>query len=542
MPGRALMGNTIRRLRRERGVGQAELARRAGISPSYLNLIEHNRRPLTGPLRVALATAMGLDAHELSGGEEARVLAGLAEAFGDPLFRDEGPGGQDIAALAVLPRDVSRAVLELHRAYRASREESRALGERLADETLLNAPAMELRGLVASIRSFGEILHDHADLDAEERRRFLASLVRDSELLTELLDRLPGAAHEPAADDAASGPPPTLGAPGPGEAAEFIEGRNNYFPALEEAAESLRGEALGGDSGQPDPPLLEALCRLLARRMGVAVQIVPGEAAPGSLHHYHPRGRRLLLSDSLPRHDRAFLVARRLGISSAGRVLERCLEEPPPPAPVLHEVCREALASYFAGAVLMPYGAFRVAAQKLRYDIERLRRLFGVGFEQACHRLTTLRRPGASGVPFHLVRVDIAGNVTHRFNGSGLRIARYGGVCPRWNVHGAFLSPGRVQVQHAETPDGGAWLCIARTVDGPATGHHAPRSLASIAIGCDAAYAGQIVYADGLDLSDRRRAEPVGVNCRLCGREDCRQRAFQPLDIAMPDSIPLARH
>jgi len=523
------MGATVRRLRRDRGYTQAGLAGRAGISTSYLNLIEHNRRSLTGAVALALAQAMDLDPHELSGGEEARMLAGMLEAFGDPLFGDDPLSRDDVLALAAVPQSVVRALLKLHGAYRSAREEARTLAERLADETLATAPTADIRGLVASIRSFGEILHDHADIPREERRRFLEILVRDAEQLTELLDRLPGNARDEPSSDRVL--PPSLGAPGPGEAAEFLESRNNFFAGLEDAAQEVRETALGDDAGRPDAPLIEVLPRLLAARHGVTVEVVPGEAAAGRMVDHRQAGGRLILSELLPRSVRIFEIARRIAFESGGRILDRCLEQEPQPASELREICREALADYFARAVLMPYAPFRAAAEELRYDIERLGLRFGAGFEAVCHRLTSLRKPGESGIPFHLVRIDIAGNVTQRFNGSGLRIARYGGVCPRWNLHAAFLTPGAVQVQRAETPDGARWLNLARTIREPSPEPGIPAVHATLAIGCDASYAGRIAYADGSN-AETGAVTPIGINCRLCARENCRQRVFRPLDIA----------
>ena len=98
-----------------------------------------------------------------------------------------------------------------------------------------------------------------------------------------------------------------------------------------------------------------------------------------------------------------------------------------------------------------------------RYDIEILKSRFGVSFEQACHRLTTLRRPGAEGIPFHFIRVDIAGNISKRFSASGIHIARFGAACPRWNVYDAFSTPGMLRIQVSRMPDGGTFFCVART-------------------------------------------------------------------------------
>lgn len=532
-PPPPLMGSTVRRLRRERGVAQAALAARAGISASYLNLIEHNRRPLTEAVRLALAEALAVDLHELAGGEEARIFAGLTEMFGDPMFRDAGLARDDLVALAGLPRGLGRAILDLHHAWRLARDETGALSERLADEALAAAPADELRGLVTSIRSFGEILHDHTDLPVDQRQRFLGILVRDSEHLTELLDRPPdGETGDDRRETPGAAAGPDLA--GAWHLSDFLEVRNNFFPALEDAAEALRADALGDQAPRPDATLFDPLAGLLARRHGIAIQMVGGEAAPGARHHYSESGRRLLLSETLAPADRLFHVARRLAFATGGRILDRCLQEQPAPPADAHEACRAALGDYFARAVMMPYAPMHAAAVELRYDIERIGRRFGAGFAHVCHRLTTLRRPGLSGIPFHLIQVDIAGNVIRRFNGSGLRIARYGGVCPRWNVHGAFLAPGRVQCQPGETPDGLRWLSIARTIEESAPAPRGTRGYAAMAIGCAAEHAARMVYADGLDLAHADAITPIGTNCRLCGRADCGQRVFPALDIPSP--------
>jgi XRE family transcriptional regulator, fatty acid utilization regulator len=189
---------------------------------------------------------------------------------------------------------------------------------------------------------------------------------------------------------------------------------------------------------------------------------------------------------------------------------------------------RVGLLNYIAGAILMPYASYLAAAQVLRHDMEALASRFGVSFEQACHRLSTLQRPEARGVPFFFVRVDPAGNVSKRFSAAGFPFARYGGSCPRWVVHTAFSQPGAVQVQVAELPDGAAYLCFARTVVRQATRWGEPRPVHVVAMGCSVAHAQDVAYADGLDLERARIG--IGLSCRLCNRSDCRSRAFPPLE------------
>ena len=177
----------------------------------------------------------------------------------------------------------------------------------------------------------------------------------------------------------------------------------------------------------------------------------------------------------------------------------------------------------------MPYRAFLESARTFRYDIELLERRFGVSFEQVCHRLTTLRRPGEEGVPFHFIRVDIAGNISKRYSASGIRFARFSGLCPRWNVHSAFMTPGMVRTQVSRMSDGTTYLCVARTVRQSLGGFGAAHPLHAISLGCEVSHAKHLIYGDSVDVHNPNVAVPIGITCRLCERMDCEQRAFPPM-------------
>src|SRR3546814_18738843 len=100
------------------------------------------------------------------------------------------------------------------------------------------------------------------------------------------------------------------------------------------------------------------------------------------------------------------------------------------------------------------------------YDIERLGRHFGVGFETICHRLSTLQRPGTRGVPFFFIRVDRAGNISKRQSATDFHFSRVGGSCPLWHLYEAFVPTGRVLTHIAQMPDGRTPLWIARPAGG----------------------------------------------------------------------------
>jgi hypothetical protein len=302
----------------------------------------------------------------------------------------------------------------------------------------------------------------------------------------------------------------------------------NHFPELEAEAERVWKEAR---LEQED--LFPGLARYLERRYGATVRIVKVDEMRGAVRRFDPERRELLLSEVLRRGSRNFQLASQLGLLGSAEVLNRLASDSHLSSEGSQALCRVALASYFAGAVEMPYSEFLRATEEVRYDIELLGHRFRVGWEQVCHRLTTLRRPGAEGVPFHMVRVDIAGNISKKFSATAVRFPRFSGLCPLWNVHAAFLQPGRIRIQLSRLPDGNALLSVARTVQRHSGDYHAPTVLYAVGIGCAVASARKLVYADGIDLENLGAAVPIGITCRVCPRADCQARAFPSLQIPL---------
>ena len=304
------------------------------------------------------------------------------------------------------------------------------------------------------------------------------------------------------------------------EARDFFDDRGNHFPPLEAAAEVIAAELRAAPA-----EMNHAIAERLRRLHGLSVTV---QRLEGALRRYDPATRSLALSEMLPRESRGFHMAFQLALLEARDAAEAILTAAVPSSLEAAMLIRVGLLNYVAGALLMPYAAFAQAARALRHDMEALAARFGVSFEQACHRLSTLQRQGARGVPFFFLRVDPAGNVSKRFSAAGFPFARYGGSCPRWVVHTAFAQPGVVQVQVAELPDGAAYLCFARTVTRPARGWGDPRPVHVVGMGCGLAHAGEVAYADGIDVEHAKVG--IGLSCRLCDRPDCRSRAFPPLE------------
>lgn len=304
------------------------------------------------------------------------------------------------------------------------------------------------------------------------------------------------------------------------EARDFFHDRANHFSGIEALT-----EALGRDMGAQPSEMNHAIAERLRQKHGVRVAVGPLE---GALRRYEPASRMLALSETLPRESRGFQMAFQLLLLEARDVVEAEVSPAAPSTPEAAALIRVGVLNYAAGALLMPYAPFAAAARELRHDVDGLAARFGTAFEQAAHRLSTLQREGARGVPFFFLRVDLAGNVGERYSAAGFPFARFGGSCPKWVTHHAFTTPGMMRVQHAELPDGARFLCFARTVHGRAVHWAEPPPVQVIAMGCDAAHGPELVYADGLDM--KHPPVGIGLSCRLCNRMECRSRAFPPLE------------
>lgn len=126
-------GPRIRRIRNAKGLTQTAMAEGLGISPSYLNLIERNQRPLTVQLILKLASIYHVEPEELQG-DAGGSMAALREVFSDPLLAGELPGDQEMIEIAEAAPNASAAVIKLYRAYREQAERLSDLNALLAGE------------------------------------------------------------------------------------------------------------------------------------------------------------------------------------------------------------------------------------------------------------------------------------------------------------------------------------------------------------------------------------------------------------------------
>ncbi|WP_303761102.1 helix-turn-helix domain-containing protein [Sphingobium yanoikuyae] len=449
------MGPRLRRLRRELGLTQADMANDLEISPSYVALLERNQRPLTADMLLRLARTYKLDMAEVAGDGGAEQTARLQAVLKDPMFADIDLPQLATGDVAVNYPGITEALLRLYTSYR---EEHLALADRGAE---------------------AEPQEDGADPVAEARR--------------------------------------------------FIAARRNSFPLLDDAAEKLAAEA-EAEGGLPG---------WLKVRHNLRVRRLPSDVMAGSMRRLDRHRDAVLLDDALDGASSAFQLALQIAYLEMRKGFDALLKDGQFASESGRRLARRALAGYGAAAILMPYGTFAKAVEAKRYDVEALARQFGVSFEQAAHRLTTLQKPGQERVPFFFLRVDQAGNVSKRLDGAGFPFARHGGSCPLWSVHRVFETPREVVTQWLELPDGQRFFSIARTVTAGGGSWGAAKVERAIALCCAADHAHRLIYSQD---APPPAPTPIGVTCRLCHRSQCMARSAPPIGRDMlPDDYRRTR-
>ena len=446
------LGARLKRLRRDLALTQTAMAADLGVSPSYLNHIERNQRPVSAQLLLRLANTYDVDLRSLNQGgaaDEAR----LTEILADPLFKGLSAPRHELVQLLEEAPGVADAMLRLYQAFDNGRTRARAAAEN-GEGLVETSPAEWVR--------------------------------------------------------------------------EYIQSRGNHFPELDQMGEAL-AEALAAGSPAHADGFEPAARHRLAAKHDLGVRTLPAEVMVEWTRRYDLHRRRLLLSETLGPSSRAFAIAYQLALVEHGPALHDMVQAANAPDEATRSLLKVALTNTLAAATLMPYAAFQRTAEETGYDLVRLQARFGVSYEQAAHRLTTLSRPTARGVHFFLMRVDQAGNISKRYAAGAFPFSRFGGACPRWRLHSAFRTPGRIVTQIIETPDGSRWFTFARTVERQGLDGFGETHDLAVGLGCELRHAHRLAYAHGLDL-DKPDVTPIGPACRLCHRHPCAERAAAPID------------
>ena len=502
----ANIGRRLREMRIERGLQQADVARKLGVSAAYMNLIEKGKRAVQLPL---LWKALGFYGVELepfmASLGEARLEDSLAKLLDEPLLRSLQITEEDLQTLSAEPK-AATTITALFNLYKNARTQLDQLlitlhrAERDASEARAIERELSLPALTDGASAGDEAPASSASFASEQAKP--PANVDDMRMHYTPFD----------------------------EVIDFLQINDNYFGALEDAAERLRR-----DCGWGRRIISDQIAAAL-ERFGVHVEILPPAQTPvrrgqetSVIRRYDAESSTLTLSASLLEQRLKFQLAHTIGL--------RLLDDDPTLVPeALRFKPRHAetpklikihLANYFAGALLLPYGDFYREVTRTRYDVELLSDLFEMSYEAVAHRICNLADPRRRGIPMHFLRCDIGGNISKRYAATGIRFPTGTGSCPKWAVHMSFLTPGVITKQYSIFPDGTRYFCFAKVILQPEGGNVMRGTVYSIGLGTHADQAKHLAYADGLPIPEdfERVAIPVGITCRFCERADCSQRA-----------------
>jgi len=362
-------------------------------------------------------------------------------------------------------------------------------------------------------RRLADPLFADIEVDRAEVEEWLAAAPGGAEAFARAFDRLREGGAAPASDEDGA-----IAA-----VRREMERWRNHFPDLDALAEGLADELRLGAAD-----LYGAIAERLRVRHQLAIRILPVEAMPDRLRRLDFHARQVQLSEMLDPASRTFQAAFQLAQIEARGEIEALVAGAAFGERTAERLFRRTATSYFAAALMMPYGRFLRACEATGYDLDLLQRRFNAGFEMVAHRLTTLQRVGARGLPFFMVRIDRAGQASKRYAGaSASPLATSPARCPLWAVHHAFDRPGEVMRQLVELEDGSRWFTLARTVRSQVRSPTGVRAEFALGLGVAAENAASLVHARGLGLAGD--AVPIGLGCRRCARGDCPQRAEPPL-------------
>lgn len=463
MTKKLFAGHILRKIRERAELSQVEFARRLNLSPSYINQLESNARPISASVLIAVSREFDADLASFETNDLDRLVADLGEAFADTRFHSGSIGLQELKSVAIHTPDFARSVLDLYSALRHMSEQQAFIDDAILMHGKQSGPAKRLASPYEEVR-------------------------------------------------------------------DYFHYTNNYIDDLDTNAEELAEEL--GLAWHPDR--FAILATWLRAKHGVVIDISDSaHAQDEAIMSFDRKRKSVILNRTIHRSTRAFLLGSVAAELMADGLISQHVEEAKFATGAARDICRLALRNYYAGSLLLPYRKFSLLAKDYRHDLDRLVATTGASLEQICHRLSTLQRSGEKGVPFYFLKVDRAGNIIKRHSATRFQFARYGGSCPVWNVHEAFENPDRrISVQLGEMPDGTSYICLASSIIKTAASFTDRQRRYALGIGCEAKYADLVVYADQLMLNDKTRTIParIGINCRICPRDNCSDRAFPALD------------
>ena len=536
------IGKKIKTFRNKLGLQAKKLAEQIGISPSYLNLIESGKRKIDGDLLLKISQELRIEFNDIL--EDKVDLNNSRKAIAS-FYRANNKNeinlkiGPKIKAFRrqlgiqanVLAGQIGISPSYLNLIESGKRKIDGDLIIKVCEELKINLSDLTSRSDLNLENNISELLGDELfeDLDilGPEVKDLVNTNPKIAKALIKLGDNFKQKDHDIVnkVENLSGKIIDSRKASFPGEVvSDFLQENKNFFPKLENFANSVFEKVK-----QNNRTRYIALCDFLKSEYGIKVtDIIPEENKPFS-KIFKIDTKELFLSDYISLETKKLHAAAQIAQEGASDHIEAYLSTFTFPSNESKKLTRVALLNYCGAAILMPYKLFHQECRDLKYDLELLQNTFATSFEQVAHRVTCLQDPKLPGIPFHFLRVDVAGNISKRFSLSGIEIPRYGGACPRWNVYSAFSRPGVIQAAVSKMTNGEKYVCIAKTVEKGVGRYGQKKSMLSIGLGCEAKYAKEFVYTENLDLTDKKSELPIGVSCRTCDRLDCSQRAFPPL-------------
>ena len=230
-----LAGSRIRERRLLQQMRQSDLAQRVGISPSYLNLIEHNRRRIGGKLLINIAGALNVEPSLLAEGAEVALIERLRQAAAEA--DTEGAELEQVEDFAGRFPGWARLTVAQRRRIATLERAVETLNDRLTHDPHLAATLHEVLDTATAIRSTASILVDTREIEPEWRNRFHRNINEDAQRLADGARSLAGFLDAANSDEADPGSPQD-------EVEAFFTARQGHFPMLEDADDAEQAEAI----------------------------------------------------------------------------------------------------------------------------------------------------------------------------------------------------------------------------------------------------------------------------------------------------------
>lgn len=429
----SILGTRIRQRRRELGTTQAELAKKVGISPSYLNLIEWNKRRIAGPLLGKIAGALDISLSELDDVAERRLSITLGEIAHLPALSGLGTEEERINELIGRFPGWARGIAALARSEREATERAYILSDRLSNDPFLSENVHRMLSRIAAIRSVSEIINDYSDIPDDRREQFDRIIFEESRALSDVAEAL--AVYLDKAEEGEKVFTPV------DEVEALFQSRSNHFEEIEHESAAL-GAKIGGQG--------------LGIRRQAAFEAASAELAD--------------TIDGIIRNQPQITTA-------AGE-----------------RRARAQLIEYAVAAILLPIETFKAASAAMKYDIEALSAEFACDTDIVCQRLTALPDDGATPA-FGYFRANAAGTIIRMHRLERLPVPRYAVACPLWVLFRAQQSPDMLFRQRAIFPSGARFVFIAKAISQSKIEYGTPRHYVTdmVAVSEDDAF--ETVYA-----------------------------------------------